>query len=99
MSFEEAEKLKINYSLGKLDTEATDALHDFPRGLSGVAGRRGLSLAEFSDTDLLPTKIFLCGGGSGLPGIRSASLRGMEWQLPFSKSPQVAFSSRTILFA
>lgn len=51
-----------------------------------------LSLAEFSDTDLLPTKIFLCGGGSGLPGIREALL-SEEWSnnLPFAKTPQVSF--------
>lgn len=93
MSFEEAEKLKINYSLGKLDKEATEALHEFFREDCRVwQGGVELSLAEFSDTDLLPTKIFLCGGGSGLPGIREALL-SQEWMenLPFSKPPQVSF--------
>lgn len=93
MTFEEAEKLKINYSLGKLDAEATTALHDFFREDCRVwQGGIELSLAEFSDTDLLPTKIFLCGGGSGLPGIREALL-SEEWSnnLPFAKTPQVSF--------
>lgn len=93
MSFEEAEKLKIEYSLGKLDKGATEALHEFFREDCRVwQGGVELSLAEFSDTDLLPTKIFLCGGGSGLPGIREALL-SESWManLPFSKTPQVNF--------
>lgn len=93
MSFEEAEKLKIDYSLGKLDKEATETLHEFFREDCRVwQGGVELSLAEFSDTDLLPTKIFLCGGGSGLPGIREVLL-SESWManLPFSKVPQVNF--------
>ncbi len=93
MSFEEAEKLKINYSLGKLGKDETEALREFFREDCRVwKGGVELSLAEFSDADLLPTKIFLCGGGSGLPGIREALL-SEEWDsnLPFSKSPQVSF--------
>ena len=93
MSFEEAEKLKIDYSLGKLDAEATRSLHEFFREDCHVwQGGVELSLAEFSDTDLLPTKIFLCGGGSGLPGIREALLSN-DWSsgLPFAKTPQVSF--------
>ncbi|QQS21291.1 MAG: pilus assembly protein PilM [Candidatus Moraniibacteriota bacterium] len=93
MSFEEAEKLKVNYSLGKLDQETSTALHEFFREDCRVwQGGVELSLAEFSDTDLLPTKIFLCGGGSGLPGVREALLSD-EWasRLPFSKTPQVSF--------
>jgi cell division protein FtsA len=47
---------------------------------------------EFAESDLLPSRIFLCGGGSALPGIREALLSD-EWTktLPFSKKPQVSY--------
>jgi cell division protein FtsA len=51
-----------------------------------------LSLTEFAETDFLPSKIFLCGGGSGLPNIKQ-SLSATEWSkgLPFAKPPQVSY--------
>lgn len=93
MKFEDAEKLKVRYSLGKLDAEATKSMHEFFEEDCRVwLGGVELSLAEFSDSDLLPSKIFLCGGGSGLPGIKEALLSS-EWNktLPFAKPPQVSF--------
>ena len=93
MTFEEAERVKIDYSLGKLDKEVEESLNVFFQNDCAVwLGGVELSLMEFSDTDLLPTKIFLCGGGSGLPGIREALL-SEKWisSLPFSKIPQVNF--------
>jgi hypothetical protein len=49
-------------------------------------------LSEFADADLLPNRFFLCGGGSGLPGIKKALL-STKWtkNLPLAKSPQVSF--------
>ena len=57
--------------------------------LSGII----LTLSEF-DIDSLPTKIYLCGGGSKLPEIFEV-LDSREWvkTLPFSKKPQVSFLS------
>ena len=51
-----------------------------------------LSLSEFADSDLLPHRIFLCGGGSGLPGIKK-SLVSSSWtkNLPFAKEIEVSF--------
>lgn len=93
VSFEEAEQVKLSYSWGKLNEEDTQRIEEFfvedcRVWLSGVE----ISLAEFSANDLLPAKIFLCGGGSGLPGIKSA-LQSTEWlaNLPFSTVPQVGF--------
>ena len=56
--------------------------------LSGVE----ISLSEFTENDLLPSKILLCGGGSALPGIKKA-LSSSEWtkNLQFSKSPEINF--------
>lgn len=93
INFEEAEKLKLDYSLGKLDAQTSGKIGEFFKEDCQVwLGGVQLSLMEFAETDVLPTKIFLCGGGSGLPGIKSA-LDSPEWikDLPFSKPPQVGF--------
>ena len=93
VSFEEAEVLKIKYSEGKLGNDVSLKIErilddDCRVWLSGVE----LSRAEFSDSDLLPYRFFLCGGGSGLPGIKKALL-SQNWSknFPFSKAPQVSF--------
>ncbi len=93
ISFEEAEILKIKYSERKLGSDVTAKIDEILRSdcmvwLGGVE----LSLMEFSETDLLPSKILLCGGGSALPGIRKV-LASPEWvkNLSFSKIPTVSF--------
>ena len=55
--------------------------------LSGVA----LTLSEFSNVEVFPSRILLCGGGSKLPEIREA-LESSEWvkSLPFAKKPQIS---------
>lgn len=93
LSFDLAEKMKLDYANGRLNKEETDRisalfLDDCRIWLGGVE----LSLLEFAETDLLPSRIFLCGGGSALPGIKQALLTP-EWiqNLPFAKQPQVGF--------
>ena len=93
VGFEEAESFKIRYAEGKLGKDVSDKLEkiffdDCNVWLSGVE----LSLSEFSDSDLLPNRIFLCGGGSGLPGIKKALL-STQWikNLPFAKEVEVNF--------
>lgn len=92
-NFAEAENLKIRYGRGELGQDATKRIEklldeDCQVWLDGVE----LSLQEFSESDLLPTKILLCGGGSALPGIKK-NLSGSAWirNLPFSKKPSVNF--------
>jgi cell division protein FtsA len=93
VSFEEAEAFKIRYSEGRLGKDVSEKIEkmfidDCSVWLSGVE----LSLSEFSENDLLPNKIFLCGGGSGLPGIKK-SLATSAWtkKLPFAKEVEVSF--------
>lgn len=93
VNFEEAERLKIRYGRGELGKDVSARIttllaEDCQVWLDGVE----LSLNEFSETDLLPSKILLCGGGSALPGIREA-LVGKGWfkNLPFAKKPNVSF--------
>ncbi len=93
ISFREAEKLKIHYSLGELGKDVSAKIRTIFREdsrvwLSGIE----LSLEEFSENNLLPPRIFLCGGGSALPEIKKVLDKG-EWskRLPFSKQPVVSF--------
>jgi cell division protein FtsA len=93
IDFEKAENLKIKYSLGKLnntDSQKVEKIFedDCRIWLSGIE----LALSEFSQNDLLPTKILMCGGGSGLPGIKKAlSTPGWLSKLAFADSPKISF--------
>lgn len=93
IKYEAAEQMKLDYSGKRLKPEdleriATLFTDDCRVWLGGVE----LSLLEFAETDFLPSKIFLCGGGSALPGIKQALLSN-DWykQLPFSRPPEVGF--------
>lgn len=93
LPFEGAEKMKIDYSNNRLhqsDSEKISALYadDCRIWLGGIE----ISLSEFAETDLLPSRIFLCGGGSALPGIKE-SLLSPEWVsgLPFARPPHVSY--------
>lgn len=93
VGFEEAESLKIKYAEGKLGKDVSLKIEkiledDCGVWLSGVE----LALSEFADSDLIPYKFFLCGGGSGLPGVKKA-LISTKWakNLPFAKPVQVGF--------
>jgi cell division protein FtsA len=91
--FDEAEKLKIKYAKGELQQTVAEQfskvlLQDSKVWLGGVE----LSLLEFAEKDLLPSNIYLCGGGSALPEIGSV-LMAEEWtkRLPFTKMPRINF--------
>ena len=93
--FLEAEKIKLAYSEGNLKADSDkgkivkEALtNDCEVWLSGVE----LALEEFSNVDLLPSRILLCGGGSLLPEINEY-LSKKDWvkRLAFSKQPKIDF--------
>ena len=94
-SFEEAEKIKLDYTAGKLtgDLKQTVAAA-FKKDAAVWSDGIELSLAEFKDLDMLPSRIMLCGGGSYLPDL-SAVLKEKQWwsRLPFTKAPAVSFVS------
>lgn len=93
VSFTEAEELKLKYSNDLLPSDVMHKIKEILEGdikvwLSGVE----LALSEFSNVDLLPSRILLCGGSSVLPGIKAALLSS-DWtkNLPFAKPPKVFF--------
>lgn len=92
-SFEEAEQVKLAYGSGELDakskkTVADAMIADAEVWISGVE----LTLGEFYNVDLLPSKIFLCGGGSALPEIKQI-LEQSNWfnNLSFARQPVIDF--------
>lgn len=94
LSFSEAEKLKIKYSAGSLKKERQEEVTEALAGDIEVwAEGLNLALEEFSE-ELLPRKIFLCGGGALLPEIKQV-LEKPEWRkgLPFSRPPKISFAS------
>lgn len=93
LPFDSAEQMKIDYANGRLKSEeGTRIAALFADDCRVWLGGIELSLLEFAESDLLPSRIFLCGGGSALPGIKQALL-SPEWikSLPFAKAPQVGY--------
>jgi len=93
--FEQAESIKLQYSSGKIKegSEKSEKIkkaieNDCDVWLAGVE----LALEEFSNVDLLPSRILLCGGGSMLPEIKEY-LEKKAWvkRLPFARQPKVDF--------
>jgi len=99
ITFSEAEKIKLAYAEGNLEKRDMARVkkyieNDISVWLSGVE----LALEEFAASDrfvdnkLLPSKFYLCGGGSLLPDIQEA-LEHHRWTdgLPFAKQPEVQY--------
>jgi len=94
LTFAEAEELKLKYSRGELTNEVQaakvkEALKaDCEVWSSGVE----LTLGEFNNVELLPSRILLCGGGSALPDIEE-TLKNKKWsrKIPFSRQPSIHF--------
>ena len=99
LPFREAEQRKLAYSngnLAKADLAEVSALIESDTAVwrSGVE----LALEEFAnserfqDNPLLPSKIYLCGGGSLLPDLKISLETGRWWKnLPFAKEPEVQY--------
>ncbi|MCC6643368.1 rod shape-determining protein [Candidatus Peregrinibacteria bacterium] len=93
VGFEDAEKIKLAYSNEKLEKQSHRIVREAMKSdcevwISGVA----LTLAEMEKIDILPSKVYLCGGGSLLPEIKEV-MESRDWtqQLPFTKKPSISF--------
>ncbi len=95
ITFSDAENLKLKYSAGQLGRDVTKKINKKLEGdcriwVSGLE----IVLENFlhSQTDLLPSRILFCGGGSSLPGIYKAlSTSDLLSNLPFAKKPTIGF--------
>jgi cell division protein FtsA len=93
ISFQEAEEIKLSYSQDNLERQSHKIVRESMKTdsdvwLSGVV----LTLEEFKNIDVFPSKILLSGAASNLPEIKEA-LESREWvkSLPFAKKPQITF--------
>jgi cell division protein FtsA len=94
LPFPRAEALKVDYARG-LDVPDADAIRaviadDVAVWAAGVE----LVMEELAGGDLLPGRIYLCGGGSRLPEVPAALAADAFWRrLPFSRPPEVTIMS------
>ena len=90
LPFPRAEEIKLDYARGVLaehrDEVARIVADDGAIWAAGVE----LVLDELAEGDLLPGRVYLCGGGSHLPEIESTLQGETFWKrLPFSRPPEV----------
>jgi cell division protein FtsA len=89
ISLKEAEKLKVNYSMGAVKgAEREEIQNIFASESQTWMDSVELLIEELSKGTLLPPAIYLVGGGSSLPDLRER-LETFSWteRLPFSSSP------------
>lgn len=90
LPFPRAEELKVDYARG-MEVERHEEIgqivaDDVAVWSAGVE----LVLEELSSGDLLPGRVYLCGGGSRLPEVAGALRQEKFWkQLPFSRPPEI----------
>src|SRR3954451_20578352 len=90
LPFARAEALKVDYARGiaveRHDEVAQIVSEDVAVWAAGVE----LIMEELSGGELLPGRIFMCGGGSALPEVQAALRRDDFYgHLPFSRPPEV----------
>lgn len=96
-TFQNGEEAKLQYSAGTLEAEKAELIkHALKADVRVWLSALEISLEEFGEGDLLPSKILLCGGGSNLPEIKQA-LQSNDWfkGLPFARQPDVQFIKPT----
>ncbi len=93
ISFQEAERLKLAYARDELEKKSKKIIaniikNDTDIWLEGVM----LSLSDFKEIETLPSRIFLCGGGTKLGEIREI-LNDNKWykKLTFNRAPSVSY--------
>jgi len=94
LPYPRAEALKIDYARGMEVERRDDIARIISDDVAVWAAGVELVLDELGGGELLPGRIYLCGGGSRLPEMAD-SLRGEEFwrRLPFSRPPEVTVMS------
>ncbi len=94
LTFERAEALKLAAADGEELPETAVPRQEVDRALSADAGiwldGIELMIGDLAEGELLPSRIYVCGGGARLPQI-SEALSGDAWwrQLPFARRPEI----------
>jgi cell division protein FtsA len=94
LPFPRAEALKVDYARGIAGDRADDVREIVADDVAVWAAGVELVMEELAAGDLLPGRIYLCGGGSRLPEIRDAlGAESFARQLPFARPPEVTILS------
>ncbi|HYK95838.1 MAG TPA: cell division FtsA domain-containing protein [Candidatus Dormibacteraeota bacterium] len=90
LPFPRAEALKVDYARGISGDRAAEVRDIVSDDVAVWAAGVELVMDELAAGDLLPGRIYLCGGGSRLPEIRAALAdEAFARQLPFARPPEV----------
>ena len=93
LSFARAETLKLAASAAELpEAVPAESLQD-ALAEDAAVWRRGVELmvSDLADGELLPARVYLCGGGAELPQVAEVLAQDDWWRrLPFARRPQVA---------
>jgi cell division protein FtsA len=90
LPFPRAEALKVDYARGIAGDRAADVREIVDDDVAVWAAGVELVMEELSAGDLLPGRVYLCGGGSRLPEIRAALADpAFVRRLPFARQPEV----------
>jgi cell division protein FtsA len=94
LPFPRAEALKVDYARG-ISGDRESAVREIVADDVAVwAAGVELVMEELAAGDLLPGRIYLCGGGSRLPEIREAlGAESFSRHLPFARPPEVSILS------
>jgi len=93
LSFARAESLKLAASAPELPESVSAASLQDALAEDAAVWRRGVELmvSDLADGELLPARVYLCGGGAELPQVAEVLAQDDWWRrLPFARKPQVA---------
>jgi cell division protein FtsA len=91
LPFPRAEEIKVDYSRGLKVEQRSEVARIISEDVDIWSAGVELVLEELAADDLLPGRVYLCGGGSHLPEIGKVLSSELFWKrLPFSRPPEVA---------
>ncbi|TME11982.1 MAG: hypothetical protein E6I65_05105 [Chloroflexi bacterium] len=94
LPFPRAEALKVDYARGIADEREAEVRDIVADDVAVWAAGVELVMEELAAGDLLPGRIYLCGGGSRLPEIPAAlGDDAFSRRLPFARPPEVTILS------
>jgi cell division protein FtsA len=91
LPFPRAEEIKVDYARGLKVAQRPEVARIIAEDVDIWSAGVELVLEELAADDLLPGRVYLCGGGSHLPEIGKVLSSELFWKrLPFSRPPEVA---------
>jgi cell division protein FtsA len=90
LPFPRAEEVKVDYARGLAVPQKADVARVIADDVAIWSAGVELVMEELASGDLLPGRVYVCGGGSRLPEINTILRSEKFWKrLPFSRPPEV----------